>query len=136
MKKTGPTRVSYRIPEWAAGAIRPLIRRGPDRDRLLAHLAVAAGDALERPRTLLAEFEALYGRYARRGRPTHVRIRLPRSLAARLAEVEASGIRPWIVLVVAASRMAAARTEAAQKEGTPDLPGVRPGGEFATEDEP
>jgi hypothetical protein len=93
-------------------------------------------DALERRRSFLAEFETLYGRYARRERTLRVRLRLPPGLAARLAEAEASGIRPWIVLVVAASRMAAARTEAAQKEGTPDLPGVRPGGEFATEDEP
>jgi len=129
-------RVTYGVPGWAARAIRPLIRRGPDRDRFIAQLGVAAEDALERRRSFLAEFEALYGRYARRERTLRVRLRLPPSLVARLAEAEASGIRPWIVLVVTAARMTAVRTEAAQKEGTPDLPGVRPGVEFATEDEP
>jgi len=115
MKKTGSTRVSYRIPEWAAEAIRPLIRRGPDRDRLLAHLTVAAEDTLERPRTLLAEFETLYGRYARRGQQTRVQLCLPQSLATRPAEAETSGIRPWIVLVVAAVRAATASAEAEKK---------------------
>jgi hypothetical protein len=106
MKKTGSTRVSYRIPEWAAEAIRPLIRRGPDRDRLLAHLTVAAEDTLERSRTLLAEFETLYGRYARRGQQTRVQLHLPQSLATRPAEAETSGIRPWIVLAEAEKKTA------------------------------
>lgn len=72
-------------------------------------------DALERRRSFLAEFETLYGRYARRERTLRVRLRLPPGLAARLAEAEASGIRPWIVLVVAAVRAATASAEAEKK---------------------
>jgi len=69
-KKTRPTQVTYRVPTWAAGAIRQVTRRGPDRGRLIAHLAVAAGEALERPRMLFAEFESLYGRHTRGERRT------------------------------------------------------------------
>jgi len=129
MKKPRMLRITYYVPQWAASAIRLSTRRGPERDRLLAHLAVATEDALQRPRTLLAEFEALYRRYARQRPQARVRLRIPQNLATRLTNIEAAGIRPWIVLVVAAARMAITQAGTVE-ERTADLHKLRPGGEF------
>ena len=126
MRKTHMIQIKYIIPHWVAQAIRPLIRHDSERDCFIAHLAITTEDALERPRTLLAEFKALYGRYATQGPKVRLRLRIPQDLATRLASAEASGIRQWIILAVAASRAA---TRHPTEERTAETK-LRPGGDF------